>query len=512
MADGENFVYFKIHGDHLTNLARDRVLEGRWDHGLRILTEGLHGMTVDIALKILRGDAKLTGVNTVDLEDDDATEYKAELDYHFGGVYIDDKGRFMQAYAVVTSWGPEDFRCNIAPTPGSDVVQGTSNGTRRWNDVMCTDPFNVSWRSIFYADDQRLDVMRLCSLGADWKPRVGYLQDGAQHVLFKELTQYPSLIMNRSNGSPTEAAQARLAVGALKERGYKVIWPADHFNIRYDLTDPRTAPPESVGATRHGEPDTEAMPVRQSFQMPTREEIEARQAQLATESEQFAASEEAWRVEVLEQAGDDLFEAEIDGRTLVIPRAPFEHWVLRGTAGRHLAKPWSPVCPSGIKMINDDPYHTDWLIASCWKGTEDYLNSDSMMGGFGGKTQLADDLYSLKFDTQEKMLGFKAGVLSGEGRAEGVVVHLKPGDRLKEGQIGVIPNAGPDFVEAAQDAVTYRSALITEKGGAVAHLVTVFREQDLKIVRVAKARTVYPEGTKVTVNCTTGEVALWSHF
>lgn len=76
------------------------------------------------------------------------------------------------------------------------------------------------------------------------------------------------------------------------------------------------------------------------------------------------------------------------------------------------------------------------------------------------------------------------------------------------GEIAVIRNAGPDYVYAAQEAIEQGGALITEAGGSMAHLVTVFRDQNLRIVRVPDARKLYPAGRSATVDCDKGQVRL----
>jgi len=67
---------FVIDGEWLTNLTRSMWAdELNTEKAVGILVDGLHGMTDDIAVKILTGKSKLVGKNEdVHLEDDDATE------------------------------------------------------------------------------------------------------------------------------------------------------------------------------------------------------------------------------------------------------------------------------------------------------------------------------------------------------------------------------------------------------------------------------------------------------
>jgi len=55
-------------------------------------------------------------------------------------------------------------------------------------------------------------------------------------------------------------------------------------------------------------------------------------------------------------------------------------------------------------------------------------------------------------------------------------------------------------------AKTTKGCVITEKGGTLAHLVQIALEDNLRIVRVENALTLYPEGTPVTVDLERGTV------
>lgn len=468
-------LHFSIDGAYLTEFARTRVLEGRWDHAWATLMEGLDGMTAEIALRILKGDAKLTGRNNdVGLEDDDDTEYKAAFARMFSGVYVTSDGEYMEPYAVVTSWGIDDKKGAVDATD-SDFLQETSNGQPRYEGEykgVGVGAINKSGRSLFYANDPRNDVVRSVNAGEVGGGEV----PGPAHVLFRRAKNYPIIL---AATAPLNDPQAAFDAYVAADRYLDVRGWTRSFGNRDDEF--------------AGEPVAETKTLRSRMV----DEAETRMAKLEEELN-------GYRVTIDKQAGDDWFDIEIEGRTLVVPNAPFMNWALNRTQGRHFAPEWKIVTRSGMKMINDDPYHTDYLIASYWKDTKERLGLGAMEGA------VREALYGRMFDLQETMLSFKCGVLCGEGYADGKIVHLKPGDRLKAGEIGVIPNAGPDYVEAAFDAITHGTAIITEAGGAMAHLATVGREKNLRLVRVKDARTLYPEGRKVTVHCTGGFVSLAS--
>jgi phosphohistidine swiveling domain-containing protein len=225
------------------------------------------------------------------------------------------------------------------------------------------------------------------------------------------------------------------------------------------------------------------------------------------------------KARIIAQAGDDWIEFPLDdGRVIRAPRTPFLHWAL-GIHGRHLLPDWEPVAPFGLKMQHDDPYHSDWMIGAgidlwSWHGNRNQ--------GIPEDDTLINGATNQRFDLQITMLDFKAAVLSGTGRAQGYVMHPKPNEGLgidttpgrwnsrdRDLRIVVIPHAGPEYVQAAIEAHSRGGAVITERGGAMAHLVNVGREQNVKIVRVEGALKLYPDHmTWVTVDCDRGRVII----
>lgn len=119
-------------------------------------------------------------------------------------------------------------------------------------------------------------------------------------------------------------------------------------------------------------------------------------------------------------------------------------------------------------------------------------------------SQNSNAAYNLKFDLQEEFLSFKIPVLSGGGSVFGEIIHLKKGDRLPMGKVGIIRNAGPDYVQAAFDAIDNNSALITLVGGSLSHLASVGREKGLRLVRIEDALKKLPEGTVVQLDLDKG--------
>lgn len=436
-------VHFRIEGEFITDIVRTRVREGRWDWSWKLLMEDLHGMTHDIAIKILRGDAKLTSTNTLGLEDDDDQEYKRQLSWHFGGCYVTAAGRFMRPYAVVTSWGPDDM-----------VEEGLGARSARF-----------AHNSLYYANDAKQDEKETCRIDYPSLRRGGMTQGD---VLFHEIRGFPhTLVEHAGLEKRQEAVDAYMAlphVPRLDERGHNQLNPEPVPRLKLV-------------------PRTSNDPLKW-----------IREQNLAGKTDPTELCKE-----ILNAAGDDLFPLTVDGIVHMVPTAPFENWALNRTAWWHLAPKWTPFSPQGMKMMGDDPYHSDWILGGGFE-LEDWI--------FAGDGPLNDAAMDAMHEVQKRYFNAKVVVLSGDGFVEGKVVHIEPGARFEHGEVGIIKNAGPDYVFAAQDAVTRGAVLITEVGGAVAHLVTVFRAQNLKIVREADARKKYVEGRYIKVDLTNGQVTL----
>lgn len=501
-------VCFQVEGEWLTGIARARVIEDRFDHGYRILHEGLHGITADQVLSILRGDHKLIGVNDVDMVPDDDQEWKAQLRYRFAGVWVTSHGRFLRPYAAVTSWGPDDMAYAEKLTPDSDSVYSKkiTGG-------------ELGGRDLFYADDHERDVRKDLRVPNDVFPEAARDKARCLSILFREVKGFPMILVDAHHDAQ-KALDAYLAAGLnLEERGYMQTFPREHFKVRYEVeakTDP--TPLARTHMTINEQSQTDFMEIGRfrnkvidaKTRKMTLEEYEEYQRLMADRDSPFQKRVDAmnkameiqrdldryikeWRSQIIEQAGDRWMEMEFMGKTLRIPRAPFEQWCLWRGDGAHLALPWKKVSVPGVKMFGDDPYHTDFLLGAG-------LEPDAMMAD----SALSEAFFSLRAKVQEEKMGFECAVLSGRGYIRGTVVHAKPGDELPDDAIVVVKGAKPEYVEM----LTKARAIIVERGGQVAHLVQVAMEREAVIVRVPDALKLYPAGSSVTVDADHGKVTL----
>jgi len=501
-----------IYGDWLTEFVKQRVIEGRWDHALETL-QCLEGITIEEALRVLKGEAKLTGDSTqgINIEDDWDLQYTEDLKYHFAGCYVDSNGRYLRPYAFVTSWGIEDYDHGSNLTKGSDSILD-----RRGKEKMGC--------SLFYAEDRQRDVAKIVKFKRRDNDLGGMRRDGTSIVLFKEVPNYPFQIIKASGLERAQEAMDNFIAADLypKEVGYVRTFPPQNYKVRYDVNDPTEYRPNTI-QTEHDETNDNGSYAMKKIGQARFDKVSAEKAGMTIEEWQdyqdrmrgndsvldqhsrmmknaeaahqdFEKNHDEYRQEIILQAGDNwLTLGNIGDKVIRIPQAPFENWCLWRGDGAHLALPWTAVCPSGLKMFGDDPYHTDFLIGG---GFELDAMDDS-------NNELSQLVWDARHKLQEEKMGFKVAVLCGTGQTGSLkAVHPKKGEECKPDEVAIIPNAGPNYVAAAMTA----GAVICEQGGAMAHLVTVSREKDVKIVRVEKARQIYPVGMHLEVDCSTGEV------
>jgi len=203
------------------------------------------------------------------------------------------------------------------------------------------------------------------------------------------------------------------------------------------------------------------------------------QAEEAAEKAKIAA----WRDAILDQANGDFLELHLeDGTTRSVPRAPFVRWAFRHGALHHLAPPWKSVAPSGLKLPLDSSDHSDWMIGGgCDLG-----------GYYGSALSRAADEASFRLVVET---GTSSCVVLVEGRDQTGRIG---------GDIVVLPNLHPDHLPKLRLA----RAILTQAGGALAHLAQVALERQIPILLIPDALTRFPVGSRVTVRPSAGTVTL----
>jgi phosphohistidine swiveling domain-containing protein len=463
----QTVVHFSISGDFLTDFFRDLVVEGRWDYSLNALIRDVDGMTHDIAISILSGSKRLTGIQSfedpegIQLVDDDAEEYLERLGYAYGHFYEHTDHKCYIPYAIVDRWGREDALW---------AAEYLNSGSLPCLDRKDLQEFSYK-RSLFYADNQFKDLALTVKYG-----NVDTI------VLFKIAEGLPPLWMTK-NTTPQESVDNALKFGHFF---YRRGWEAEDNEITEEVV--------SIVALDEERSDSERV-----------ERVAAVMKKI------HEARIEAARKEIIEQAnslGDrgwmTLSLKDKNGNKtseLRVPRGAFEGWALQIRSRHMMTVPWSVVSSSGWKMYNDDPYHTDWLLGA---GLEIETWYD-MIGG--DRNPIVSSAYDAMHELQRELLGFECTVLAGKGTTIGRVVLPKPGESVPEGSIIVIPSASPDYEIAMLSACKNgKGAVITEVGGKLCHLATVGREFNVKILRLDNATKIYTKFMDVCVDCDKGEV------
>ncbi len=510
LAKRSGTAHFKISGPDMTRIARDRMLDDNPGSAWRIANCLVGEGVAEAALRILQGTAKLVGTETdmrlaneklaadglpVNLK---TRKYVEQFTYLYAG-RIKIRERWYQPIARVIDFGINDLKNN----------HGVSTATRTSESYTSYIP-NRQWH---YAHTD--EIAPACQ---------------NDDLIFVACGERPH--WQTPPRDPDAALAEFLAAGrALDRRGHSIWYPSQPE--REEPSFSRGAPrlPVNVPMTS---PDAYRLSPSVDCMQREREAIQAgsldamnhrlmAEKQLQDQLDEFAADtlrdEEDnasylrriadLRVLILKQAGTDFLtltwtsppvtadEVETQaawGETsppasgsVQVPRAPFMHWALaRLRTYADQLPPWTTVSPVGMKLMLDDANHTDWLIGAGFDPRKFVLDH-------GPITQAA---YALGSRLQDMLDRPAVHVLVDGPACSGTVVFGKPGVEAPEGAIVMLPNLHPRYVKT----VAYAAAVITEEGGATAHLAQVGRDRLLPMVRIPGALSKFCEGDEVMVN------------
>ena len=456
--------HFVIEGEGLTRIARDILLSDRPDAAFCLLATQLRGEgAADAAMAVLDGKKCYGGDSDrgIALVDDaGAADYRDQLRYVYAGrTRID--GRWFRPRARVSVMGREDAVYAMWKT-GRGVPVGNRDAQWEFGRL----------RAEHYAVRGEVAVLLRSESP---KSAAG---DRMRVIIFEPCGERPAWW---SPLTPEAALADWLAAGRdLEERSHHDTYDRSARDI--DEDDAATGA-ECAEAERA-------------------EHLRAVEERAEEEDRRYLARLDEYRGRIWEQAGDGpdaAFELSwgegAECRKLRVPRLPFEVCALRRTSLRALAPSWSPVCPSGMKLPCDDEYHTDWMVGA---GLYDFA-------AFYRDEALRVAVLDAQHAVQRRVGAFECAVLHDagagpiSGRTHGPAA---PGERPTVGGVLVLPNLDPRYLG---DAVV-AAAVITENGGAVAHLAQVARERGVTIVRVPDARKRYRPGTRVEVDAARGRV------
>jgi phosphohistidine swiveling domain-containing protein len=492
-------VGFSMEAGFIADFARGLVLEKKWRDALRILREATSpALSLQECVDILTGKANLAreekGYRLVaqDPKCPALARYLKTAAWQQAGV-LDIDGEFYQPYARVTSFGVEDEEAVLSLYRSRD---GDWVSAEKYREL----------RAKYYARHPDSDIVRFDVL--------------PEPVLFRRV-QGPAFWVPTFREAD-EALTAYLELRDLEDFGHprasrtgKPLLP-DSFEFYFQGT-------REGYLSGHDDLELEGEEGKHlEALVQLREAYDNRRYELSCGEETF----DERGVLMQDRLADDyemdslcllyrprvLAQAEVQGgfmsltvgegsgaHELRVPRTPFLKWATHGnqkTYGTmHL---WKPVCPTGIKMMGDDPVHSDWFI------------------GAGLSPRLA---YDVEHPVNKAAWRFRSNLaysegrqcvrLAGRGRVTGAVVFPKSGEGVPEGTIAVVPNAGVDYALALMSACrTGAGAVIAAVGGKLAHLATVSREMGARLVVVDDALSRFAEGDVVTIDLEEGTVAI----
>jgi phosphohistidine swiveling domain-containing protein len=478
-------VGLSITGQGLTEQARNLVVSGRWRDAFLLLTEGIEGLSSEEVLAVLKGEMRLSGKDrmVLEAEDSDAREAYAEevTSVYVAGRMVHD-GKRYKAYAKVSTL-PELTEAEKA----RDRVTGAARFPRIRNTK---------------ETDCREDLLHLChnreeDLILPVNGRQG--RGGCVYLLLENDGDSVDLPLWLAGAIPSDAQSVYdLSEGCFQEYGSEpVLSPFQAPSKRETFFQEPCAAAPGSGVEPQSDEDWHVSLRKLNALAAAKEQgyesVEAYSSVLRAEvRHSIRSSGDVW---------DNFAFRDTSGATHQIryPRNLALKYALMRTAASSLAPAWAAVCAEGLKMVNDNPVHTDLWLAMGYNldGTEyDHENRANRV------------ISALSAHLQKEALRYELHVLTSAGKdfVEGTFVrHDDPNvlSTLKGGPVLLwVPYAGEEFaVLAAKSA-----AVICEAGGRLAHLVLVGREQGIPVVRVAPDSLPNLSGTPAVLNLNEGRL------
>ena len=504
MSAVEHVVHFTIEGEFLSDHVRDRVKEGAWESALNLLVRDLEGMTHEIAIAILKGEATLTGASgdpeglglkRLPADGPLAKAMAESLQFQYGRTFRY-REEYWRPYARVTSWGKEDALFALDIAHGREVSRAPiyEKVQERFSASRSAEYGN--WRSLFYANDRMNDMLVIFT--------VSPMRD---LFILCEKTKMPPLWFEVPTGDPDVILGKMIKEGLqLEERGECG----------------RSEPESSVrpmgtrkgrGTKKSSKEAEEARREREAARELEDEKAEQQRSErLARIAEQVKAQAETkggfYRLNLRDSRGKPYAERAM----IEVPRNPFLLWALRGFDFESFGKErpeWDVVSPMGLKMAFDDCYHSDWILGAGLSLDEVYerngetLTSVAMMSATQEQFKLVKEWTAMDFV-----------VLAHPGKPRqfhGTVVVAEPNRPVPPGSIALAEHAGPEYEFAMQtackeDKYGQPGLIICATGGKLAHLALVGREFKCTVLMVPDAVNKYKGTRAVSVDMDEGKI------
>lgn len=182
-------------------------------------------------------------------------------------------------------------------------------------------------------------------------------------------------------------------------------------------------------------------------------------------------------------------------------------WYVFGnmTAIRNLLPEYTPFSYSGMKMMNDDRFHTDVILGSGLYDTyHDALHEAENMVEAEYEDQFRFDFTVLADGRKDKYSRISCMVYEYDPPLEEGVssnIHIQSQTKGPKGEWDkrrciVVPRASVEFDIAAINA----DVIITEVGGPMAHLALVSKEKGKILLRVHNAVEQFPPFSQIHIN------------
>lgn len=482
-------VQFVVQGEALMLQARELMEEGEWRGALEKLHDTLQGMSYEQAISVLEGDMKLEGQGDVVSMVPEEPEVRKALQARYAesanlGGYFRHENRMYQAYKVVDNLGPED----ATPLWNWPELAGGLFRVPSWMGDLETvhrkacyprifPARSLEKRALFYAHRPDLDIARML-LGSDGKWVV---------VLFEQVPLGIAPFWREKQNHSPEVAFSQM------EPYLSVTGFARHFGYLH--------PNEAPANKRVPENPTPSQEEREEFAA----RLERENAAQVVREEERVAEIQRIRSCVIEYADSDeeygwfdyTWKSTVPGKANLQVRAPHRAlrcFALSTTSALKQMPEYSAFSPSGLKLYEDNPYHTDVWLGCGFEIDDKAYDRDNPQ-------YLA--VIDLMFEFQKKLLNFEVQVLARGPSVSGrVVFHDSPD--IKATDILVIPHAGVEFEVQALKA----GAVICEVGGRLAHLVIVCRELARPIIRMEDALSKFSPGQAITVIPSEGKIEI----
>lgn len=493
--------HFSVDMATVVSLARDMVLSNNWRGAIRVLQHGtVPQMPLDLVVDILSGKSTLQGDEsgaeavTQDPNNSELQRYLKTAEWQTAGLYACD-GEFYQPYAVIPAFDSQDEAAAMKQI-------------RDWEDIFSMEQYREA-RARYHMERKESDIVRF--------------DIAKKPVLFKRV-QGPAFWVKTFD----DAAEAW--ADFLAKRGGNLQSSLDqksrpecsHTSWEFYF---KAAVEGLIYEGRYdawkGMPKDEVACLEEVFRL--QNEYEDARCQLDVDDldcdeEGYVVNDAYLKDQMREQAYNLMYRYRIhlqaertggfmslqvqdvdESYELMVPRAPFLYWACHHSFGykKGTLPDWTPVCPSGMKMMGDNPMHTDWWVGAGLPPRAAY-NHDHPVNKAAWRVA-----YNLAHEE-----GYDCVKLAGSGKVTGPIVFPQPNEAVPAGSIAVVPNAGVDYelalLSACKDGA---GAVIAEVGGKLAHLAIISREFNARLLVVDDARNKFKDGEMVTIDMDKGTIS-----